>query len=93
MLLNIQTQLQAILESSPSNQRQLNNMTGSITASTVVESASALLNLFSVLSGDQEYLSFNNGAVDEYTIQRNGLELRVGGSPEDQSILTLSIKI
>ena len=73
VLLNLQAQLQTV-PPPPSG----GNTTESFTASTVVQSTSALLNVFSALSSsDHEARGFGKSTIDEYTIQRNGLELRV----------------
>ncbi|EUB57351.1 EGF, latrophilin and seven transmembrane domain-containing protein [Echinococcus granulosus] len=75
-LLNMQTQRQAAAESSYPKSGQSFTEESPVTASAVVQSASALLNVFSALSGDQDSPGFAINTADEYTIQRNGLELR-----------------
>ncbi|CDS37727.1 cadherin EGF LAG seven pass G type receptor [Echinococcus multilocularis] len=75
-LLNIQTQQQAAAESSYPKSGQSFTEEPPVSASAVVQSASALLNVFSALSGDQDSPGFAIDTADEYTIQRNGLELR-----------------
>ncbi|KAM3187375.1 hypothetical protein ACTXT7_002411 [Hymenolepis weldensis] len=75
-LLDLQTQRQTDIK----NYRPLRGQTAKsipqISASTVVQSASALMNVFSALTGDQDSLGLAKNGADEYTIQRNGLELR-----------------
>ncbi|VDN97680.1 unnamed protein product [Rodentolepis nana] len=77
-LLDLQTQRQMSIK----NYRPLRGQTPSdipqISASTVVQSASALLNVFSAFTGNQDSSGHAKHGADEYTIQRNGLELRRG---------------
>ncbi|KAM7541889.1 hypothetical protein Aperf_G00000018203 [Anoplocephala perfoliata] len=75
-LLNLQAQRQLDIVSYRPPRGQPAAKIPQISASTVVQSASALLNIFSALTGDQESTGFDKHAADEFAIQRNGLELR-----------------
>ncbi|VDL50180.1 unnamed protein product [Hymenolepis diminuta] len=75
-LLDLQTQRQTDIKNYRPLRGQAANTFPQISASTVVQSASALMNVFSALTGDQDSLGLAKHGADEYTIQRNGLELR-----------------
>lgn len=80
-LLNLQAQRQSDIVSYRPQRGQAVVEIPLISASTVVQSASALLNVFSALAGDQEMMGFDKHVADEFAIQRNGLELRVSLYP------------
>lgn len=77
--MNIQSQRQTAIESSHPMSEQTSIEKSPVTAFEIVQSASALLNVFSALSGDQDSPGSAINIADEYTVQRNGLELRVSG--------------
>ncbi|KAL5966221.1 hypothetical protein TSMEX_006060 [Taenia solium] len=76
VLMNIHSQRQTAIESRYPMSEQASIEKSPVSAFEIVQSASALLNVFSALSGDQDSPDSAINIADEYTVQRNGLELR-----------------
>ncbi|VDK32836.1 unnamed protein product [Taenia asiatica] len=76
VLMNVHSQRQTAIESRYPMNEQASIEKSPVSAFEIVQSASALLNVFSALSGGQDSPDSAINIADEYTVQRNGLELR-----------------